>query len=210
MPAGRDRICARCIGVLPWNDTYCDRCGQPLVTASAVPCADCQRRAPVYARARAPLRYEFPVDVALKKLKFRGHTLYAPAFAELMLPLLAGDFAECDVLVPVPLHRWRHARRGFNQAAEICRTLARSSSLPVYDDAIRRRHTASQSGLSAAERRRNLQGAFSAGPGFAGCRPVIVDDVITTGETCSQLAKALIRAGAEEVGVLAVAHATSP
>jgi ComF family protein len=210
MPAGRDRICARCKAVLPWNDTFCDRCGQPLAARSAVPCADCQRRPPAYSRARAPLRYEFPVDVALKKLKYRGHTLYAPAFAELMLPLLAGDFADCDALVPVPLHRWRQARRGFNQAAEICRTLARSSGLPLYDDAIRCRQTASQSGLSAAERRRNLQGAFSAGRRFASLRPLVVDDVITTGATCTQLAKALLGAGAEEVGVLAVAHATRP
>lgn len=207
LPAGRERICPRCLGILPWNDRHCPRCGQPLAARGDAPCADCQRKPPVFDRARAPLLYAFPVDAALKKLKFHGQTMYAPALAKLLLPVLERDFADCDVLVPVPLHRWRHALRGFNQATELSKALSGLAGLPICSGPRRGRRTRPQSGLSAAERRRNLTGAFTVGPRYRYRYPLIVDDVITTGETCSALASALFGAGAREVGALAVAHA---
>lgn len=210
LPAGGERICSRCLGIFPWNDPHCLRCGQPLVAESAAPCADCQRNPPAFGRARAPLRYAFPVDAALKKLKFHGQTMYAPALARLLLPALERDFPDCDVLVPVPLHRWRHALRGFNQATEISRALSGLAGLPVCRQVWRSRRTRPQSGLSAAERRKNLKGAFTVGRRFRYRHPLIVDDVITTGETCSELASALLGAGSREVGGLAVAHAARP
>jgi ComF family protein len=194
--------------LLPWNDSFCPRCGQPVVTQAppGVTCVDCQRRPPLFHKARSPLRYDFPVDRALKRLKFRGQTFYAPALAGLLLPVLRGDFSGCDGLIPVPLHRWRHFRRGFNQAHELCRTLASRTGLPIIMAAVRVRATSSQSGLSAAARRRNLHGAFAV-RGKLHCRhPLIVDDVVTTGATCEQLARALRLAGAAKVGVLTVAR----
>jgi len=207
LPSGTERVCECCLAVFPWNDDFCVRCGQPLPGAGTAPCADCQQRPPDFTTARAPLRYEFPIDSAIKKLKFHGQTMYAPALAGLMLASLRREFAHCDALVPVPLHRWRHVRRGFNQAREIARPLARASGLPLYDAAVRRRATRSQAGLSAAERRRNLRDAFEAGKYFHHRRPLIVDDVITTGTTGNQLARVLLDAGAERVDLLAAARA---
>ena len=209
-PAEDGVICKRCLSILPWNDRICPRCGQPVATElpAGVTCADCQRRPPLFDKARSPLRYEFPVDIALKHMKFRRQTTFAPAFAGLLLPVLDTDFGDCDALVPVPLHRWRHVRRGFNQADELCRTLARRCGLPVMKNAVRLRATQSQSGLSAAARRRNLRGAFIV-RGHLPCRhPLIVDDVITTGTTGEQLASVLLDAGATRVGVMAVARSS--
>jgi len=134
---------------------------------------------------------------------------FAPAFAALLLPELARSFPDCDVLVPVPLHGWRHVRRGFNQAEALSRPLGRATGLPVDDSVRRVRATRSQSGLTAAERRRNVAGAFEAA-GFSGRRPLIVDDVMTTGATADRLAARLREAGAARVGVLAVARAERP
>jgi len=208
LPPGNKRICRRCIDILPWNDRCCERCGQPvsLEQPAGVPCADCQRRPPVFCKARAPLRYALPVDVALKKMKFRRQLTFAPVFAELMLPLIASDFADYDVLVPVPLYRWRHFTRGFNQADELGRHLEKSSGLPVIKSVVRTRATRPQSGLSAAERRKNIGKAFAMKSLLLYRKPLIIDDVITTGTTCNELAKTLIDAGAEKVGVLTVAH----
>jgi ComF family protein len=101
----------------------------------------------------------------------------------------------------------RHARRGSNPATEICRPLARARGLPVIRAVRRIRSTPSQSGLDAAERRRNLRNAFAV-HGSIQCRhAVIVDDVMTTGETCRQLSQVLVDAGVESVGVLVVARA---
>lgn len=208
LDAAGGRICGRCLAVLPWNRCYCAHCGQPLLVATSpgVSCGACQRDPPPWRKARAPLQYAFPVDSALKKMKFRRQLVYAPAFAELLLPLLRSEFADCDALLPVPLHRWRHVTRGFNQAHELCRPLAAATGLPVCHPLRRVRATPSQSGLSAAARQRNLRKAFAM-HGTLPCRkPLLVDDVITTGATCRQLTLSLLDAGAHEVSVLAVAH----
>jgi ComF family protein len=175
---------------------------------AGVLCADCQRLAPAFTRARSPFHYAFPVDTALKAMKFRAQLMYAPAFAALLLPVLKSEFTDCDALVAVPLHRWRHIKRGFNQADELCKALAKGAELPLSDSAIRLRATKSQSGLGSAVRRRNLRGAFAVGR-IRARYPLIVDDVITTGATCEHLAQALLGAGAKKVGVLTVARSST-
>lgn len=202
-------FCGACRSDLPWTGIACERCGKPL----AVPlppgayCSDCQLRPPPFEKAFAPLLYIFPVDGALKALKFRRQLFYAPAFGKLFLPLLEEIFADVDALLPVPLHPRRHARRGFNQAAELCRPLRRKSGLPVIGNVRRVRFTKPQTGLDALERRRNMKAAFAVHGSLYFRHPLVVDDVITTGETCRQLAGTLLAAGAERVSVLAVARA---
>lgn len=208
LASGRGDICDRCLALLPRNAPCCERCGRRLHARQpvGVECAECQANPPAFDRARAPLRYEFPVDAVLKKLKFRGRLEYAPALAGLLLPPLEEAFPDCDVLVPVPLHRWRHVVRGFNQADELCRPLSRRAGMPMTMDVARRRATRPQTGLSATERRENLRDAFLVRDGFRYRSPVIVDDVLTTGSTAGALAGALKAAGAEKVGILAVAR----
>lgn len=204
-------FCVCCALDLPRIGNACGRCAVPLgmPPPPGLACADCRRRPPPFDAARAALSYRFPVDAALKALKFRRQLHYVPAFARLLEPLLAESFPSVDALVPVPLHRWRHATRGFNQAQELCRPLGRKFGLPIVGHARRIRRTRPQAGLIAAARRRNLRNAFAIS-GRLRCRhPLIVDDVMTTGETCRQLAAVLLDAGAETVGVLTVARAAA-
>jgi ComF family protein len=205
-------FCARCDRELPRLRTACRRCGVPAGAPPppGVDCALCQLAPPPFRAARAALAYRFPIDAALKSLKFRRQLHYVPAFTRLLVPLLAQTFPETDALVPVPLHRWRHATRGFNQAHELARPLARRFGLPIVAAARRIRRTRPQSGLDAAERRRNMRNAFAV-EGILRCRhPLVIDDVMTTGETCRQLAVTLLGAGAETVSVLTVARAAPP
>lgn len=204
-------ICAHCEDVLPRNENFCCHCGQPMDAPStgASPCGACIAKQPVFDLARAPMRYEFPVDVALKKLKFNRKLQFAPPLARLLEPVVRQSFSACDVLVPVPLYRWRHARRGFNQADELCNTLAKLTNLPVLLTTKRRRATRSQSGLDAAARLKNVRSAFVVDQPVRFRYPLIVDDVITTGATCNELADALKQAGAPRVGVLAVARSSA-
>lgn len=204
--------CPGCLADLPRTGPCCERCALPLPAPlpPGVPCGDCQRRPPPFSAARAVLQYAFPVDAALKALKFHRRLHYAPAFGALLEPVARHAFPHADALLPVPLHRVRQALRGFNQARELARPVARALRLPIVDPARRVRRTAPQTGLSARERRRNLARAFVVS-GPLRCRhPLVVDDVMTTGETCRALAAALIAAGAEEVGVLVVARAAQP
>lgn len=172
-----------------------------------VDCADCQRRPPPFHKASSALLYAFPVDTALQSLKFNHQLHYAPAFADLLLAEFLRHFESADALLPVPLHFARHALRGFNQAVELCKPLARRTGLPLLTTAKRIRYTRPQTGLDANARRQNLTNAFVHHGRLRCRRPLIVDDVMTTGETCARLADVLLQAGAESVGVLTVARA---
>ena len=208
-PAGSRQICGPCTRLLPWNDQCCQRCGQVTNAAQppGVPCATCLSKLPPFDKARAPLIYAFPVDAALKAIKFKLQLWYVPPLAALLLRTLEREFPSVDALLPVPLHRWRQMTRGFNQAAELCGPLRRETGLPIILQVRRSRATRPQSGLHANQRRKNLQNAFTV-VGKLRCRhPLIVDDVITTGETCSQMALTLLAAGAATVNVLTVARA---
>jgi ComF family protein len=147
------------------------------------------------------------VDSALKSLKFRRQLAYGPVFSAALLRVFEEECRSADALAPVPLHRWRYLRRGFNQAVELCRPLARATGLPLLRNLLRVTATAPQSGLKARERRQNLAGAFRVTGELACKHPLIVDDVMTTGETCRALSLCLLTAGAETVSVLVVARA---
>jgi ComF family protein len=118
---------------------------------------------------------------------------------------------EADVIVPVPLHRFRLWRRRFNQAMALGRVAAGASGLPCDPFLLERtKRTTSQVGLTRAQRRENLQGAFrvppEARPRLTGKRVLLVDDVLTTGSTANACARVLVRAGAASVDVLAFAR----
>jgi len=170
-------------------------------------CVRCQVCEPPFAFALAPLLYEFPVDAAIKACKFRRQLFYLPVFGEFLFDAFEKHFSDVDALVAVPLHHWRHALRGFNQAEELCKYLHRRTGLPIAANIKRRRATATQSGLTFAERKHNLRNAFSVHGRLRSRHPLIVDDVMTTGETCKELAKLLLAKGAQKVSVLTIARA---
>lgn len=202
-------ICPGCDADLPRARHQCPGCAQPLATALAdgVVCADCQAHPPPFAAVVAPYLYEFPIDAAIKRYKFQRRLYYAPAFSELLRPAFATLPEDIDALLPVPLHWLRHGTRGFNQAVEICAPLRKATGLPLVRNVRRLRATPYQSGLSAKERRRNLSSAFAVSGAITARHVLIVDDVITTGETCKQLASLLRAHGVERISVLAIARA---
>jgi ComF family protein len=153
-----------------------------------------------------PFEYAFPVDAAVKAMKFRRKMFYVPAFAHLLMASFPDLPDDIDALLPMPLHWRRHAVRGFNQAAEIARPIQKVTGLPLVNNVIRHRSTPYQSGLTASQRKRNLANAFRV-KGRVDCKHVlIIDDVITTGETCRQLAKVVLDAGARQVSAIAMAR----
>jgi len=208
-PTTQQPVCASCWEDMPWIAHACRRCGNPTTTRLVdVVCASCQQSPPPFFLTIAPLHYEFPLDAAIKALKFRRKLHLVPALSALVMPALAAHVSHFDALIPVPLYRWRHATRGFNQAQELARHVHQWSGLPVSNCVARTRRTAPQSGLDAVARRQNMREAFGLTTALACRYPLIVDDVMTTGETCRALATTLLDGGAERVGVLTIAHAS--
>jgi len=154
-----------------------------------------------------PFEYAFPIDAAIKAMKFKRRLFYAPAFGYLLMQGLVDWPEDVDGLLPVPLHWRRHAMRGFNQAAEIARPVREATGLPLVTNVTRCRRTPYQSGLTAAQRKRNLRSAFAVRGTVEFRHVLIIDDVITTAETCRQLARVLLDAGVEKISALAIAQA---
>ncbi len=195
---------------------YCVFCGDQCLPAEKTLCLGCRLDLPRNAieapippceTVIAPLAYAFPVDAALKALKFNRKLYFVPPFSELLAEAAAGLPADVDALLPVPLHWIRHSTRGFNQSVELCKPLATSAALPLLDVVSRCRATRSQSGLTARERRRNLADAFRLRRPVEARHVCIVDDVVTTGTTVRAVARLLLDSGVEKVSVLAVARA---
>lgn len=156
--------------------------------------------------ALAPLGYSFPIDAAIKRFKFQRKLFYGPAFRDLLGTAIRELPDDVDALLPMPLHWRRLAVRGFNQADEISGGIRNTMDLPVVTNVRRVRHTPYQSGLSAPQRRRNLKFAFRASGAIEYRHVLIIDDVITTGETCRRLASILLDAGVQRVSALAIAR----
>jgi ComF family protein len=163
----------------------------------------------------AALAYDYPVDRLVTGLKYQRKLLFARVLGELLAirikeALVYGELEIPELIMPVPMHRWRLARRTYNQAEEIARWLQRDLRVPVESSQLLRvRNTPRQTSLSRAVRLRNIHGAFHVRGNVADKRIALVDDVITTAATVRELAQILKRAGAAEVQVWAVARTDS-
>ena len=201
-------LCECCLGDLPWNRVSCPSCALPLSASAPHLCRRCARRAPPFSAALTAFRYAAPVDRAVHQLKYSADFLAAQWLSDCLAQsvMLAGHDLP-DVLLPVPLHRSRLRIRGYNQAHEIARRVAVRLRIPCEPHAARRvRATEDQIGKSAAQRRRNLRGAFAVLEPLHGRRVALIDDVMTTGSTLAELSRACLHAGASSVAVWCVAR----
>jgi ComF family protein len=209
------RLCAPCWRGLKFlGPPQCRLCGYPMPHAlpDAPLCPACAAEPPAYDRARAALRYDEDSRRLILAFKHADRTDITPALGRWLARAGSELLAEADVIAPVPLHRWRLLRRGYNQAALLANALAPAVSVAVVPDLLQRvRATASQQGLSGRARLENITaGAFRLHPWHRrrveGRRVVLVDDVLTTGATVGACACVLRRAGASQIDILTLAR----
>jgi competence protein ComFC len=197
-----DVLCRTCFEALPRVDRpVCERCGLPTAFATFV-CEECKYVDFGFESARAALKYEGVGKEIVHALKYRGYKRVVEKLAApLMLQVL--DDGRFDAVVPVPLHRSRLRKRGFNQAELLARGVACKINATVSDTLEVVHSTRDQVELSAAQRRANVAGAYKARGSLRG-RILLVDDVFTTGATMSACAGTLVQAGAREVHALSL------
>jgi len=209
-------LCVRCRSLLrPVSARRCSTCltgiEDPAVPRGFV-CGSCRRRAPPWDRLLAAWHYEPPLREVVIGLKFARLEYLAGAMAAELASRFAAELAQCEALVPVPLHWWRSLTRGYNQAGLLAKALSRKIDRPVIGRLVRGRPTRAQTGLDRAARRRNLRCAFE----WRGARLgsdrhwLLVDDVYTTGATLESAARALRQAGARRITALVVAATPDP
>jgi ComF family protein len=183
-------LCANCAEMLPSNT---DLAFAPL---------------PMVDRAVVPYSYGYPVHHLIRKLKFSGERLYGRLLGQLLAAAVAhAPEPRPQALVPMPLHASRLRERGFNQAHDIARYVGCTLGLPLEVNLLARiSQTREQSGLSLAERRVNVRGAFAALREPRATHVALIDDVFTTGCTAAEAARVLKAAGVERVELWAVAR----
>lgn len=193
---------------------YCTVCGIPFLNAPGPlhACGECGKTPRPFKEARSALVYAEGVDSAVKAFKYGGSTILAGSLGHFMHGALSLFSAAPEVIVPVPLHKKRLRKRGFNQSLLLARELNRKLSIELDYLSLRRvRDTEQQTRLAHAEREKNVAGAFEVSDKnrFRDRRVLLVDDVFTTGATILECSRVLKRAGAE-VYAITLARAVAP
>jgi len=202
---GRD-LCGPCAPDLPWLGTACPRCAEPL-PHSAV-CGRCLAKPPPFEQAIGVFHYQTPISDLITALKFRGRLAHARVLGELAADRLALEQDLPDVIVPVPMHPQALRRRGYNQALELARPVARRLGIPLdYRRCRKIRSNARQFELPEAQRARNVRGVYQVTGRLGVQHAAVFDDVMTTGATAAEVARALRRAGVKRVDVWCLARA---
>ncbi|GAB5470064.1 MAG: ComF family protein [Rhodospirillales bacterium] len=207
-------LCAACWSQLTFlGEPCCACCGLPFAfdQGADTRCPDCLRAPPSFDRARAALLYDDASRRLILPFKHGDRIEAAKPFARWLQVAGWRTLESADLLLPVPLHRWRLFRRRYNQAALLARRLGDESGVAVALDLLRRtRATPSQGRRSRAARQRNVAGAFALAPGaaarLADRRLVLIDDVMTSGATLDEAAKVLRRAKPRSIDVLTLAR----
>lgn len=207
------RLCASCWSKLRFIERpYCERLGTPFAVDLGLSLLSPKAIAepPVFERARSVTAYDEVSGILIHRLKYGDRLDLAKALGALMVRAGAELLAQADVIVPIPLHRWRLWRRRFNQAMALAGIISRHSGVSCDPFLLARvRQTRQQVGLTRDQRRVNLQGAFRAPEAAKAIlrdkRVLLIDDVLTTGSTANAAARALLRGGARAVDVLTFA-----
>ena len=222
--------CHFCGCSLTADGPFCDACRSALFTdvSAACPrcaatvgpfaviggrCAQCRDEAFSFDAALRLGPYDGLLREAVLRLKNHAGEGMAELFGELWADYAGSAFRGLgvDALVPVPLHWRRRWRRGYNQSEAVAHGLSKRLRLPCRPAWLRRtRATPMQTSQTLAGRRENVRGAFAAPLSLQGRNVLLIDDVMTTGATASEAARALCKAGAARVvvAVLARAHGT--
>jgi ComF family protein len=207
-------FCSGCWGTIrPLTGPHCPVCAAPFPSSSALShspnhhCAECREHPPAFSRAITPYAYEGILADAIQRFKYQKQTSLADPLANLLMKELTT--VQFDLVTAIPLHPARLRTREFNQSLLLAQRIARFTQVPLLIDTLNRsRDTLPQVGLSRKEREQNVRRAFhlSNPKSIQGVRILLVDDVYTTGATLREGAKSLLRGGAKEVIVAAVAR----
>ena len=202
-PAG-SLICPSCFRELSFvKSPTCKKCGKEIVDETAEYCDDCISHRHVFEHGVALLNYDEAARASMVQIKYKNKREYLDFYGAAMAVRYEKAIRrmQVDAVVPIPVHRSRLRRRGFNQAEILAEIIGERLGIPVEPGClVRTKRTLPQKELSAADRLKNLSGAFRAGKIPETVKTVLlVDDIYTTGSTIEACSRALKRAGIERV-----------
>ena len=196
-------VCRACLSDLPRHaSNSCPQCG---LETSGIVCGSCINSPPDFDATCAVFLYQFPIDAMMVRYKYGSSLNIGDIFGQFLAEKVS--LKNIDVIIPMPMHPQRLKERGFNQAHEIAKVLAKNCIGKLdFKSAERVKFTPPQASLPLKERVKNIKGVFKANIDLTGKRIAIVDDVMTTGASLNELAKTLKKAGASHVECWVIAR----
>ena len=212
---GERGICAECLKQLkPWQSGHCMECGRFFSSpAESHVCGRCVHDRPMLSKHRSVGLYAGVLKDSILLFKYKGYKCLGKDLALYAHRFSGNDSAlwqDVDLIVPVPLHRRKLGKRGFNQAQVLARILSEKKRIPMDGKALKKvRQSPPQTSLEAEDRVHNLTDVFRVAKPerVSGKTVLIVDDVFTTGTTLDECTRVLLEAGAREIRGLTVAQA---
>lgn len=202
--SGYKTICDGCLSLLFHPNHNCHMCGIPLQSGHHQ-CGQCQNNAPQYSSTSYACSYQSPIDKWVMAFKFSKQIIYSRLFAETLLPQLSKIDSKY-VLVPVPLHPSRLRKRGYNQAYEIAIELVKLTGRTINTTLRRTKNTQMQAQLKLEQRSQNVKKAFKVIKPLKQKHLILIDDVMTSGNTLNECARTLRQNGAIDVKVMVFAR----
>lgn len=204
-------MCKSCELSLPLLGEHCKSCALPITDVTASYCGVCLQTPPPYSRTEACWVYDAPVAQLIAAYKYNSKLSYGHTLSRIASQKFASTYKQEEkptLVAAVPLHWYRHLRRGFNQSDLLAKYFSKHFQIPLFTDIKRIKPTATQLSLSAKERQTNLKNAFVIGKAeyVADKIVAVVDDVMTTGATAKAASEAFLQAGAKEVHIWVLAR----
>lgn len=201
-------ICEECgkkVGVI--EEPRCKKCGKPIRQEEAEFCYDCEREELCYEQGRSLWLHKVPVSSSIYSFKYKNRRVYGEVYAKEMVKKF-GELIrlwEIEVIVPVPLHRKKQKKRGYNQAEILAKQIGMRVRIPVNTMMVKRKiNTVPQKEFTRKERKKNLKNAFEVKGNIKEKRVLIIDDIYTTGSTIHSISVALKKAGVEKTYFLTI------
>jgi len=193
------------VGII--EEPRCKKCGKPIRQKEAEFCYDCEREDLCYEQGRSLWIHKMPVSSSIYAFKYKNRRVYGEVYGREMAKMFRKIIRlwEIDVIVPVPLHRKKQKKRGYNQAEILAKEIGFRVGIPVDTTLIKRKkNTVPQKEFTRKERKKNLKNAFEVTGKVEGKRVLIIDDIYTTGSTIDSISILLKKAGAEKTYFLTI------
>ncbi|MFZ0220042.1 MAG: ComF family protein [Candidatus Aquirickettsiella sp.] len=198
-------LCLECEKFLPWLRNVCIYCAAPLVFPTPSACGVCLKKPLLFHKLCVCFSYTEIIRKLVTGLKFQQQLIYAHILGSLLAKKVSSQYQSKklpDIIIPVPLHKKRLYERGFNQAIELARPISKKLNIPIeYKRCKRVVNTAAQSKLPANQRSNNVKNAFIAHQDLAYLHIALLDDVMTTGHTLTEMSRALYYVGVKRIDV---------
>ena len=211
-------VCQLCLESCPSPHSFCSICGLPLTCSTIGVCGQCQQKPPPFDLCLSGYLYEFPVNRIVQSIKYNGRLELIRPITRHLTDILQDYYSDSpwpETIIPVPLHKHRLCKRGYDQALLIAREiyaqLHRTCHLSLDTQCLKRKlATLPQQGLDARARRKNLRNAFTMNNKAGYAHVALVDDVVTTGETVSEISRLLKKHQVRRVDIWSLARTPAP